>query len=105
MSTAFKNDHASCLFTFHPFIVVLCRCHRMLFSFTHTHNMISFTKSLAYKNVYFAAEMLKWERSAVEHGAGPAASELELKGLAKELSGLDCKHAVCPIHISHISKL
>lgn len=74
-------------------------------SHTHTHNMISFTKSLAYKNVYFTAEMLKWERSAVEHGAGPAASELELKGLAKELSGLDCKHAVCPIHISHISKL
>lgn len=41
----------------------------------------------------------------MEHGAGPAASELELKGLAKELSGLDCKHAVCPIHISHISRL
>lgn len=30
---------------------------------------------------HFTTEMLKWERSAVEHVSGPAASEPELKGL------------------------
>lgn len=51
--------------------------------------------------------MLKWKRSSAEHVASPAASEQGLKRhyVAKVLSSLDCVHAVCGIHISHISKL
>lgn len=71
----------------------------------------SFTSLLPYHSSqisgYFITEMLKWKRSSAEHVASPAASKQGLKRhyVAKVLSSLDCVHAVCGIHISHISKL
>lgn len=73
--------------------------------FSHSHLYYHTTSSQI--SGYFITEMLKWKRSSAEHVASPAASEQGLKrhNVAKVLSSLDCVHAVCGIHISHISKL